>query len=154
VFDGDLIVDTSNYEVARGYTEVTGDLFTTVENADLPYLQRVGGSVGGSVHLRLPSVTYIGGDIYFYLNHDLLTLDLRNLEEVGGRLYIHRNLNLAELQLDKLTTVAERVEISANLALPDCFVEPLRARFSGILETQGPDCTCTRECGVVTARCP
>lgn len=154
VYEGDLtIASAEDLEAAKRYSSVAGDLIVNAAEVELPLLTRVGGDVGssGTVHLRLPNLREVGGEIYYYLDGDIVTLDFRSLERVGGQVYIHRNLALRELQLDSLRE-AEGCQISANTELPDCFLDVVSTRFS-ILRTTAPECTCTRSCGVVTAHC-
>lgn len=155
-YEGDLVVNTTDaLEAAQQYSSITGDLFVSaLEDVELPRLTHVGGDVGSLVtkHLRLPSLREVGGSVYYYLDHDLVTLDVRRLERVGGRFYVHRNSSLRELQVDNLREAGKEVEISANPELPDCFLDVVATRF-GFVHTTSPECTCTRACGFVEADC-
>jgi hypothetical protein len=163
VFDGDLVVTSDNYAEAREYTEVTGDLVPDPMDIELPVLRRVGGSLRmiGSpsetgdepeVHVRFPQLEEVGGELYFYLNWGLRTLDARRLERVGGRVVIHRNKYLDELQLESLLEYGAEFEITGNISLPDCYLDTVREIASNIQEGL-TGCTCVRECRVVTATC-
>jgi hypothetical protein len=77
---------------------------------------------------------------------------VRSLAEVGADVYIHRNTALRVLQLDALTAAAG-VIVSANLALPNCYLELIDQRFDLDLTT-APNCSCTRDCGLVSDDCP
>jgi hypothetical protein len=164
IFEGDLVVTSDNYAEAREYTEVTGDLVPDATDIELPMLRRVGGNLRmiGSpsetgtdpdIHLSFPRLEQVGGELYFYLNWGLRTLDARRLERVGGRVFIHRNKYLDELQLESLLEYGAEFEISGNISLPDCYLETVRETASNIQEGL-TGCTCVRECRVVTAICP
>jgi hypothetical protein len=163
VLDGDARITTAaDVEALREFSEITGSLeVATSEPLDvgLPQLRHVGGDLRAeSTKLRrfsAPRLESLDGVIWFYLNHEMIELDLRNLSQVGTRVFIHRNLGLRALQLEALVNVdgMEGVEISGNLALPDCFLDLLDERFS-LLRTTAPECSCTRSCGLIEADCP
>jgi hypothetical protein len=168
--DGDLVVNGGVSDLVRDQiTEVRGSLI--VKQSDLPIalprLQRVLGDLRMDstpvVEFSAPSLTRVGGDVWFYLNSSpagvaegigLQTLDLRNLKTIGGRLFIHRNAELTSLQLDALTEVGGSREISGNARLPQCLLVNLSERFSIDPESNGPaKCTCQTHCSTITANC-
>jgi hypothetical protein len=163
VLDGDARITTAaDVEALREFSEITGSLeLVTSEPLDvgLPQLRHVGGDLrADSTQLRrfsAPGLESLDGALWFYLNHEMVELDLRNLTQVETRVFIHRNLTLRVLQLEALVSVdgMEGVEISGNLALPDCFLDLLDERFS-LLRTTAPECSCTRSCGLIEATCP
>jgi hypothetical protein len=155
VYDGDLsILTLAALEQARQYSVVSGSLSVDLPEIELPLLTKVGGdfSSPSSVSVRLPNLREVGGSIYYYLNHDLVTLDLRRLHKVGGQVFIHRNLSLRELQIDSLLEVGEGCNISANLSLPDCYLDVVDSHCE-VLHTTAPECSCARKCAVVDAQC-
>jgi hypothetical protein len=163
VFEGDAFVTSpADVEALREYSGITGSLevASTLElDVELPQLRQLGGDLRAeSTKLRrfaAPRLESIDGEVWFYLNYDLVGIDLHNLSRVGTRVFIHRNLELRVLQLDALVSVdgMEGVEVSGNLALPDCFLDLLGERFS-FVRTSSPECSCTRSCGLIEAHCP
>jgi hypothetical protein len=166
VLDGDAFVSTpADVEALREFSGITGTLEVapTLElDVNLPQLRHVGGDLRAeSTTLRrfaAPRLETIDGQVWFYLNYDLVGIDLQNLTRVGTRVFIHRNLELRVLQLDALVSAGEMnsansVEISGNLALPDCYLDLVGERFS-FVRTTSPECSCTRRCGLIEAFCP
>ena len=92
---------------------------TFVGTVELPRLRKVGKDVRRDgapapknpndpaqvTRLRLPNLTQIGGDLWFYLDFNLIELDLRSLETIGGRAWIYRDTLIDTLRLDALGTV-------------------------------------------------
>jgi hypothetical protein len=164
VLEGDArIASPADVAALREYSGITGSLevASAVEllDVELPQLRYVGGDLRAeSTGLRrfaAPRLETIDGEVWFYLNYDLVGIDLHNLTRVGTRVFIHRNIELRVLQLDALVSAAEMnsVEISGNLALPDCYLDVVGERFS-FVRTSSPECSCTRSCGLVEAFCP
>jgi hypothetical protein len=166
VFEGDAYVTSpEDVEALREYSGITGSLEVASGlelDVELPQLRHLGGDLRAeSTLLRrfaAPGLETIDGEVWFYLNYDLVGIDLHNLTRVGTRVFIHRNLELRVLQLDALVSAGEMntantVEISGNLALPDCYLDLVGERFSFVRSTS-PDCSCTRSCGLVEAFCP
>lgn len=155
VYDGSLVIATpEELEQAKQYSVINRGLSVRVPEAELPLLTKVGGDLSSSTtaHLRLPNLREVGGSLYYYLDANIVTLDLRSLRKVGGEVYLHRNLALRELQLDSLVTIGTSCHISANLALADCYLDVI-AGHCDVLHTQAPECTCTRTCGAADAQC-
>jgi hypothetical protein len=164
VFEGDLfLLSPTDVDAAQQYSEITGSLQlqATSEPLDveLPQLRRLGGGLSAdSTKLRrfvAPRLESVGSQLWFYLNHDLVEIDLRNLTTVGAQVSIHRNLGLRVLQLDALVSAGEggSLLLNRNLQLPDCFLDVLDQRFI-LVRTDAPECICTRSCGLIEAHCP
>jgi hypothetical protein len=163
VLDGDAVIASqADVEFLREFSGITGnlELAVTLEPLDvaLPQLRHVGGDLRAeSTRLRrfaAPRLEGIDGELWFYLNYELVAVDLRNLTQVETRVFIHRNRELSVLQLDALVSVGDiGVEVNANLALPDCFLDIIGERFT-FVRTTAPECRCTRSCGLIEAVCP
>ena len=95
-----LISNTASLAAAMNCVEVTGSLamsLTFVGTVELPRLRKVGKDVRRDgapapknpndpaqvTRLRLPNLTQIGGDLWFYLDYNLIELDLRSVETSG-----------------------------------------------------------------------
>jgi hypothetical protein len=157
--------------------EATGSVTVSplfVGIADLPGLRKVGGDVrrdGAAApvnasdpaqvtRVRMPSLTEIGGDLWFYLDFNLVELDLRGLTTVGGRAWVYRDTLIDTLRLDALKTVGRDFYIADVFRLPDCVAEDIlshvtsgeSAYASGAVTPT--NCHCEPVCGHVEQRCP
>ncbi len=170
VLEGDLVLSTpGDVAAAQAYAEVTGNLEVSpgLQVLELPNLVAIGGDIRfeslSLVTLFLPNLRTLGGELWLYLNMELLEADFRNLERVGESIYIHRNIALRSIQLFSLESIGgvpvsdpTPIEFSAQLALPTCFEDRLIEMIPQ-LETQligsQVECTCTLECDLLVADC-
>lgn len=168
VLDGDLsLLTPDDVANAQQYSEVTGNLAVSpsLQVVELPNLVAIGGAIHfeslSLTHLALSNLRTLGGELWLYLNLELLEADFRSLEEVGGRVYIHRNIALHSIQLFSLISIGGMpvsgpvpMEFSAQLALPNCFEDRLIELIPN-LSLIGSDvqCACVLECDLLVADC-
>lgn len=168
VLTGDLVLLTpEDVATAQGYSEITGGLAVSpsLQVVELPNLVAIGGGIRfeslSLVTLALPNLQTLGGELWLYLNLELLEADFRSLEEVGGRVYIHRNAVLRSIQLFSLQSIGGMpvsgpvaMEFSAQLALPTCFEERLTELIPNLhLIGSDVECACALTCDLLVADC-
>lgn len=172
-----LITTTSDVAAAQACAEVTGSVVISplfVGTVDLPQLRRVGKDVrrenakaavdptdpAQTTRVRLPNVTFIGGDLWFYLDFNLTELDLRSVEAIGGRAWVYRDTEIHTLRLDALHQVARDFYIADVFRLPDCVAKDIASHVttgessSAIGRKTPANCHCERVCNHVEERCP
>ena len=172
-----LISNTASLAAAMDCVEVTGSLamsLTFVGTVELPRLRKVGKDVRRDgapapknpndpaqvTRLRLPNLTQIGGDLWFYLDYNLIELDLRSLETIGGRAWIYRDTLIETLRLDALRTVGADFNIADVFRLPDCVVKDIASHLTAgeSVTAQGEKtpagCSCQPACGHLEQHCP
>jgi len=175
---GDIvIVNAADATTARDCTEATGGVTISplfVGTVDLPRLRKVAkdvrrdganapamaGDPAMTTRVLLPNVTEIGGDLWFYLDFNLVELDLRSLQTVAGRSWIYRDTMIHTLRLDVLQHVGLDFYIADVFQLPDCVVQDIASHVTAgqsldVLGTKTPaNCHCESVCGHVEQLCP
>lgn len=172
-----LIATAADVAAAQTCAEVTGSVVISplfVGTVDLPRLRRVGKDVrrenakaavdptdpAQTTRVRLPNVTFIGGDLWFYLDFNLTELDLRSVETVAGRAWVYRDTEIHTLRLDALRQVGHDLYIADVFRLPDCVAKDILAHVttgepSSVIGRKTPaNCHCEPVCGHVEERCP
>jgi hypothetical protein len=162
---------------AQDCTEVTGSVTVSpffVGTVELPRLRKVGKDVrrdgaaaptdasnpAQTTRVRLPNVTQIGGDLWFYLDFNLVELDLRSVETISGRAWVYRDTLIHTLRLDALHQVGRDFYIAAVFQLPDCVAKDIASHVTAGEGSQAigaatpANCHCEAVCGHVEQRCP
>lgn len=174
----ELLIDSAAAAAAaQSCTEVTGSLVVSpffVGTIDLPRLTKVGGDVrrdgakapsnpndtGQTTRLRLPNVTQIGGDLWFYLDLNLVELDLRSVKRIGGRGWVYRDTLISTLRLDALREVGMDFYIGDVTRLLDCVAKDIASHviagqgITAIGNATRGTCHCEPICNHVEQRCP
>lgn len=174
----DILIDSAAAATAAAdCIEATGGLTispTFTGTVELPRLRKVGKDVrrdgapkptnasdpAQTTRVRLPNVTEIGGDLWFYLDFNLVELDLRSVVTIGGRAWVYRDTLIRTLRLDALHTVGQDLYIGDVFALPDCVAKDIASHVtagqtavaSGA--TTPSNCHCGPVCGHVEQLCP
>jgi hypothetical protein len=173
-----LLIDSAAAAVAaQDCTEATGSVIVSpsfVGTVDLPRLRKVGKDIrrdgaaapsdpnnpAQTTRVRLPNVTQIGGELWFYLDFKLVELDLRSVETITGRAWIYRDTLIHTLRLDALHQVGKDFYIADVVRLPDCVAKDIASHVtagetSTAYSTPTPaGCHCEQVCGHVEVLCP
>lgn len=157
--------------------EVTGSVNISpsfVGTVELPRLRKVGGDVRRenakaptdandplmTTRVRLPNVKQVGGDVWFYLDQNLVELDLRSVETITGRAWVYRDTLIRTLRLDGLKQVGMDFYIADVFQLPDCVAKDIGSHVTAgqsvmAIGAKVPtNCHCEAVCGHVEQRCP
>jgi hypothetical protein len=174
----DILIDSAAAAIAaQDCTEATGSVaiypfFTGA--VDLPRLRKVGKDVrrdgapkpanaadpAQTTRIHLPNLTEIGGDLWFYLDFNLVELDLRSVETIAGRAWVYRDTLIDTLHLEALRSVGMDFYVGDTFQLPECVAKEI---FSHVTAGQGSNlggtkpsasCHCEAACGLVEERCP
>lgn len=174
----DLLIETAaDATAAEECTEVTGGVTISPffkGTVDLPRLRKVGkdvrrdganaptttGDPAQTTHVLLPNCTEIGGDLWFYLDFNLVELDLRSVRTIAGRAWVYRDTMIHTLRLDALQSVGMDFYIGDDFQLPDCVAKDIESHVtagqsSTATGTKTPaNCHCEPVCGHVEQLCP
>jgi hypothetical protein len=174
----DILIDTAAAVIAaQDCTEATGGVTifpSFVGTVDLPRLRRVGKDVrrdgapkpanaadpAQTTRVRLPNVTAIDGDLWFYLDFNLVELDLRSVETIAGRAWVYRDTVIDTLRLDALHTVGMDFYIADAAQLSACVVKDIFSHVVAGPSSTGygaptpANCHCAAVCGHVEEQCP